>query len=351
MKSSIIIGFLLIVGLWLLGSCVNLPTDCGADSSKYESRIYSISTDGSSLKAITPAWSSFDSEYFQWYGIDPTNKLFYYTEDIIGSPQKIIRFNLVSKISDQINVDNGGINFTLSPDGKSFLYERGRDIGISLVNGSNQHLIPRDTSYSMVSDAGWLSNDQIIYDAYGEGKGIGMFEMNLSDSSITKISSDVGEWGWDFSSDRKAVVLSTPDPAGAAIVYKDISLSKKTIIDEGSYPNFVDGDTKILYETKAALWISDLKGNKHEVLPESGFGINNNIAVINGGKEVLLVNSKGLWILNIGDETIKEIVSPDSFLPPKSDGSVTVSLRNPIISRDGSTIYFIVGRSYYYSGC
>jgi hypothetical protein len=357
-----IICSLLIFGLFQT-SCLDYPI-CAPDAFNSTQRFYSVDLNGevSPLEKFTRSISYQSGSKIRVYGFDEINKIIYFTTDYISRSGEITALNYTTGESNIFIMDFYADNFTLSPNGEMFLYEKylgdlRSEIYLVSLNDSLGTPVPKDSSFSSLRFPNWYSNNEIIYAAND-----GLYTVGLIDSTVTQIGNQFPFFGYDISSDLNTIVLSgyvdrNESNSQVAIYLKKAADSETSYFTIGTYPLLIQGQDKLIYETSTDIVLSDFEGNIKSIYAKKStrsYSEFHQIALSPDGNQLAIAESDGIHLIDIYTLSNRKIVDYEDFISDQDRSdytSIEALFNTPIFSSDGSTIFFSFTKGVYSDGC
>lgn len=354
--------FVLILPFLTIGCFDNLGW-CAPDYEELQSRIYVVNLNGE-LSTVEQEWIKYGHGSLEYYGIDNHQNYLYYTDSYISSPEEIVRLNYINGSKNTFVLDEKGERFTLSPSGNFFAYEKTllnhrSDINIFSLLDSSSTLVPRDSAILYNSSPKWISENEITYNGYNRnGNELGIFKVNLLNSTIEQLTNLNGSWGYDLSMDGENVVLSARIKGVERGDEISIFIKKKEdeapfFVAKGTYPKILPFKGKFIFESPDGIWLSDFDGNT-ELLYSDRFSYSNkgNLTVSPDGSSIVISNHDGIFRVDIESKEMTQLTSMNDFVSDYGHWeSINSSFNDPVFSPDGTKIFFVVTLRYFDDGC
>lgn len=344
-----------------LSGCLEGIGGCAPDFEKYETRLFMIDENGV-INAIEEDWvdnSYGDLSLLSFYGLDESNDLIYFTRNYVSSPEEIIRLNYYTGDQSVFVLDEDGKSFSLSPDGSLFTYEKIRpsgaaDVSIVSISDTSTNFAPRDTSVKSNRSPKWISKDEIVYKAFGESDGLGIYKVNIVDSTIEQLTDLTPRWGYSLYNEGEVVVLSVETEGNDGLSESSIYIKKKNEIDpiyvaSGTYPRIIPQKEQFIFNGSDGIMISDFNGNTEALYNGS---VNSNLAISPNGNRFIVTNYDGIFSIDFETKEVIQLVEMSDFISDFGQWeSISSSFNNPKFSSIETKIFFSLTLRYFDDGC
>lgn len=348
--------------LTVSGCVIGFAGGCAPDYEEHSLELWSVNVQGSDESLIYDGWPVQEYGSLQIYDYSllvpsRSGNAFYYHSDNHHDEDGIYLFDITTGTPAYISNTQGRRDYVLSRNQQWVAFAKhvgSRQIWITSTDGAITRPITSDTTANHGNPV-WLSNNRIAYvkSRWKGGADTGIWIENLHSGERQKLTDDI-LYNFDLSFDGSRLLYQlNPDDDGPAqpTIYLRKGESEAELAT-GHSATFGPNDDNIVYTSDAyELWVMNTDGSAKTRLSQAGKRLRG-FDVSEDGSSVVYVADNDLWYISISGTYPIKLVDAEEYVGPLEEWeSIDPVVRSPLFSRDGSKVFYLIGRSFFDNGC